>query len=49
MRYLVLLGCSWFDKICDRFKYLISEKNGITVNINHNFARIRIDSYNLFT
>ena len=24
----------------------MSEKNGITENINHNFARIRIYSYN---
>ena len=26
--------------------YLINEKSGITYSINHNFARIRIDSYN---
>ena len=25
---------------------IISEKNGITYSINHNLARIRIDSYN---
>ena len=25
--------------------YLISEKSGFTYSINHNFARIRIDSY----
>ena len=30
----------------DRVRYLISEKRGITDSINHNFARIRIDSYN---
>ena len=28
-------------------KYLISEK-GVTDSINHNFGRIRIDSYNSF-
>ena len=39
IRYLVLLGHSWFDEICDKIKYLIKI-------INHNFARIRIDSYN---
>ena len=33
-------------KICDRIKYLITEKIGITDSANHNFARIRIDSYN---
>ena len=27
----------------------ISEKSGITNSINHNFARIRFDSYNSFT
>ena len=26
IRYLVLSDCSWFDKICDSIKYLISEK-----------------------
>ena len=35
-----------FDKICDKIKYLISEKSGITDSINHNFGKIRIDSYN---
>ena len=33
-------------KICDRIKYLITEKSGITDSANHNFARITIDSYN---
>ena len=37
-RYLVLLGNSWYDEICDSIKYLINEKSGITDNINHNFA-----------
>ena len=32
-----------YDKICDRIKYLISKKGGITDSINHNFARIRIN------
>ena len=46
IRYLVLFDCGWLDKICDRIKYLISEKNGITDSFNHNLARIRIYSYN---
>ena len=46
IRYLVLLGHSWYDEICDSIKYLIGEKSGITDCINHNFARIRIDSNN---
>ena len=30
------------DKVCDRIKYLISEKSGITDSINHNLGSIRI-------
>ena len=33
------------DDIYNRIRYSISEKSGITDSINHNFARIRIDSY----
>ena len=33
-------------KICDKVKYLISGKSGITDSINLNFGKIRIDSYN---
>ena len=29
----------------DRINYVISVKSGITYSINHNFAGIRIDSY----
>ena len=35
-----------YNAIFNRINYLISEKSGITDSINHNFARIRIDSYN---
>ena len=35
-----------YDVICNRIRYLISGKNGITDSINHNLTRIRIDSYN---
>ena len=44
-RYLVLFGPERYDAIYDRIACLISEKCGITY-YNHNFARIRIDSYN---
>ena len=47
IRYLVLID-DLCDKICYRIKYLISEKSGVTKSINHNFARIKIDSYNLY-
>ena len=33
-------------KICDKVKYLISGKSGITDSINLNFGKIRINSYN---
>ena len=35
-----------FNKTCDKIKYFISEKSGITDSINHNFGRTRIDWYN---
>ena len=46
IKHLVLFDYGLFDKICDRIKYLISEKSGITDSINHNFRKIRIYSYN---
>ena len=46
-RYLVVLfSPGWYDAIYSRIRYLISKSSGITDNVNHNFARIRIDSYN---
>ena len=45
IRYLVLFDYSYCDKICDKIKYLVSEKSGITDSINHNFAKIRTDSH----
>ena len=35
-----------YNTIFDKINYLISEKNGISDSINHNFPIIRIDSYN---
>ena len=46
--HLVSFDYGWFDKICDRIKYLISKKSGITDGINHNFEKIileKIDWY----
>ena len=45
-RHLVLFDNGLFDKIYDKIKYLISEKSGIADSINHNFGKIKIDSYN---
>ena len=49
IRYLVLLGHSWYDKICDMINFInyhVIEKSGIKDSINRYFARIRIDSNN---
>ena len=40
---LVLFDYSCCDIICDKIKYVISTKSGITDITNHNFTRIRID------
>ena len=39
----MFLDFSYCDKVCDKIKYLISQKSGIRDSINHNFERIRID------
>ena len=45
-RHLVLFNYILFDKVCDKIKYLISEKSGITDSFDKNFGKIRIDSFN---
>ena len=46
IRYLVLFDSERYNAIYNRIKYLEREKSGIIDRVNHNFARIRIDSYN---
>ena len=46
IKHLVLFDYGLFDKICDKIKYLISVKSGLTDSINHNFGKIKIYSYN---
>ena len=47
IKYMALFNNHFtFDWICDKIKYLISEKSSITDSINHTYARIRIDSSN---
>ena len=46
IKHLILFDYGLFNKICDKIKYLISKKSGIRNNINHNFGKIRIESYN---
>ena len=43
---MVLFAFEKCNAIHDGINYLISGKGRITYSINHNFARIRIDSYN---
>ena len=44
-RYLLLFGSEKYDAISNRIKYIINQKSGITYLFSHNFARIKIDSY----
>ena len=46
IKHLILFDYGLFNKICDKIKYLISKRSGITNSINQNFGKIRIDSYN---
>ena len=46
IKYLIFLYQDWFHEIGNRIKYHMNIKNGITDSINHNFAKVRIDSYN---
>ena len=47
IRYLVAFDYKQHDEIYNKIRYIISEKSGITDSINYNFARIRINSYNV--
>ena len=44
--YLALFGPEKHDAIYNRIKYFISQKSVITYVFSHNYARIKIDSYN---
>ena len=46
IKHLVLFDYGLLGKICDKIKYLISMKIGITNSINFNFGKIKIDSCN---
>ena len=45
-RHLVSFGTEKYDSIYNRVSYLISVKSGITCIISHNYAKIKVDSYN---
>ena len=46
IKHLVLSDYGLLDKIYNNIKHVISKNCVITNSINHNFGRIRIDSYN---
>ena len=46
IKHLILFDYGLFNKICDKIKNLISINSDNINNINHNFGKIRIDSYN---
>ena len=45
-QHLILFDDGLFNKLCDKIKYPISKKTGITNSVNHNFGKIRVDLYN---
>ena len=44
-RYLVLFGINKYDTIYNSIRYLVSQKTRITYAISHNYARIKVDSF----
>ena len=44
-RYLVLFGGERYDFICKWIRYLIGVKSGSAYIISHNYAEIKVDSY----
>ena len=45
IRYLLIFDYWLHDEIYNWIRYLISEISGIINSVNHNFARIRTDSF----
>ena len=45
-RYLVLFESEKNDCIYNGIRYLTGVKSGITYAISHNYAKIKVDSYN---
>ena len=42
----ILMYVISYKTVSSGVRYLISDKSGVTYSINHNFARVKIDSYN---
>ena len=45
IKYLVLFGSEKNDSIYNRIRYLTSVKSSITYVISHNYAKIKVDTY----
>ena len=45
IRYLVLFGLENYDAIYNKIRYRIGVKSGITYIFLHNYARIKVHSY----
>ena len=46
IKHLILFDYGLFNEICDKMKYLMSQKSSNANSINHNFGKIKTDSYN---
>ena len=46
--YLVLFGPEIYDAIYNRIRYLLSLKNSITYISSQYYAKIKVDSYDLY-
>ena len=44
---MVLFGPDKYDAIYNRISCLISQKSGVTYIVSHNYAKIRIDLYDI--
>ena len=45
-RYLVLFGNERYDFSCNKIRYITGVKSNVTYVISHNYAKIKVDSYN---
>ena len=46
-RYLKFFGSEKYDAISNRIRYLVSLKNSLIYVFSHNYAKIKVDSYDL--
>ena len=44
-KYLILFGSEKYGDIYDRIRYIISVKKDVTYIVSHNYATIKVDSY----